>query len=528
MTGNASVAAFHAVGNTSHLALLSSRTSGKTLHEVSMGTLLQLANELICQIMNNLVPDGIEALSQVSKPLYNLCEKHLQQHRNHKRRYTTITFSRNQRRGGLMDWHGHPLALLRALLLTPTIALYPRKVVFGYWVPDTPEYAPDYPAESERRREYCAEVSKEVGRGISTAVTRCHYIPRDKVEQWIKNIKSGDFHMTLFLLFTLLVNVEEIQGLHQFFAMPVFRDMLDVVAKAVDEPLFDHPKDQAFGNLTKISLSEEWHMNDIEVDLLIQFSALPSVRTLEAYDVIQARAENPKAYPSHQSGVTAIKIMRSNISPELFSSLLEHTPNLNGFTYQHHISTHIWKPIEINLALQKYTLDSLEHLDMTGWRENRLTEISCPVGSLRRFPNLKWIRLEAGMLRYNNRSGEPQRLVDMLPASTEHLVLVGNMEAERTVKAFDGLVEMKNERLLGLDKIWFEACRCCSSHSCSYLQTKDTCNDAGTASSITGHGVICWRSRRGYEKCDFGLDACRQMVACPLNGDASTLPPLRM
>ena len=168
MTGNASVAAFHAVGNTSHLALLSFRTSGKTLHEVSMGTLLQLANELICQIMDNLVPDGIEALSQVSKPLYNLCEKHLQQHRNDKRRYTTITFSRNQRRGGLMDWHGHPLALLRALLLTPTIALYPRKVVFGYWVPDTPEYPPDYPAESEKRREYCAEVSKEVGREPGT------------------------------------------------------------------------------------------------------------------------------------------------------------------------------------------------------------------------------------------------------------------------------------------------------------------------------------------------------------------------
>lgn len=64
--------------------------------------------------------------------------------------------------------------------------------------------------------------------------------------------------MMLFFLFTLLVNVEEIQGLHQYFAMPVLQDMLDVVAKAVDEPLCSiHPKDHAFGNLTKVSLSRK-------------------------------------------------------------------------------------------------------------------------------------------------------------------------------------------------------------------------------------------------------------------------------
>lgn len=496
-----------------------------------MGTLFTLANESLFQIIDYLVPDGIEELTQASKPLYHFCAKQLQKHRSNKRKYKTVTFSRNPPRGGLNDWHDHPLALLRDILLAPRLTLYTKTVVFGYWAPDIPDYAPGYGSECERRREYCDVISKEVGHAISAEVLRCPYIPRDEVGQWTEDVKSGDFHTTAFLLLTLLPNVTEIQGRHQYFGDSLFQDMLDVVAAAVDEPNFSHPTDRAFGNLTKVNLSEEWEMNDIEVDLLIRFSAVPSVRVLEANGVTQVRAGNPRRYPSQRSGVTTIRLMRSNISAELFSSLFEHTPDLKSFTYQHHIwsvSTKHWEPWKINLALQKYTWRSLEHLDMVGLRESGLRDTGPPIGSLRPFPNLKWIRLEAGMLRCDEKDGNAQRLVDILPASTEHLVLLGPSDAAQTAKMFDRLAESKTERLSNLTNIWFEICNNCCSKFCPHLRTKDVCADAGIESSIVGHFDVRWHSRREHEEYDVERNDGRQMLTCPLNRNVVRLPLLRM
>lgn len=124
---------------------------------------------------------------------------------------------------------------------------------------------------------------------------------------------------------------------------------------------------------------------------------------LEASDVTPERAEDSRAYPFYQSGITTIKLMGSNVSLKLLSSLFERTPQLEELQLPapHLVSLYLYL-----VMLRKYAPDSLEHLNIVGWREYDLEYISPTSGCLRHFPNLKWVRLEAGMLRSNKKKSE--------------------------------------------------------------------------------------------------------------------------
>ena len=112
---------------------------------------------------------------------------------------------------------------------------------------------------------------------------------------------------------------------------------------------------------------------------------------------------------------------------------------------------------------------SLVHLELTGFTDIyhvKLRRHEPFIGSLRAFEVLETLILETVML-YNEiieqdlaagrtALAEPERLVDILPASAKKLKLVGELSDEEALEMLAGMEELRDERIPNLESISFE------------------------------------------------------------------------
>ena len=200
----------------------------------------------------------------------------------------------------------------------------------------------------------------------------------------------------------------------------------------------------------------------------------------------------PAVHFEQHSKITTLEFHQSSIDQNSFRDCIGRIKALQRFTYDFCESTAVadqtWQPRGIVQVLGWFASTSLVHLELTGVSDIYHVQFRHGepfIGTLRAFEVLETLRLETVMLYRevegtddgtpdvdlasgpreigeDERAGgsnalvEPERLVDILPASARRLRLVGGLSNEKANAMLADIVELKDERVPNLGRIFFE------------------------------------------------------------------------
>ena len=89
-----------------------------------MPKLLDLPNEILDQIIDDTIPESVEAFAESSTHIYNLARDRLDQHFNDLSSYCEVELRNDGRKYS-------PLGLLRDILQKPYLVQYPQQLTLG-------------------------------------------------------------------------------------------------------------------------------------------------------------------------------------------------------------------------------------------------------------------------------------------------------------------------------------------------------------------------------------------------------------
>lgn len=373
----------------------------------------------------------------------------------------------------------NPFHLLQDLLPNRRLATYVRSVRLGQW--DNP--LRDTIDDVLPGREGHELADKKFGKLIAEEVRECAYVPESEKDLLIDDIKYGDIDACTAMLLTLLPGVREMTLLEGFVVGPWVSYMIYWIARASEEPDFDISS-APLRNLEAVRTESRYHSDgEAMVVFLAQCSALPSVTTLDC-QATKCAGDSPGwswgwEHPFGLMSVREINIKQSSIRPDLLGCLLERTPLLKRLSYTVIPESELeWPPFEICRIFEDYAADNLEELDLD-WIAEYLR-----LGSLQQLTKLKKLRVRSKALAYQylDETQDLRPLVESLPRSIEDLQLIpalsrwwgeenemsqnmrytkelddaSNLNLEGTARLFEGLAEMKDDRLPNLKSITFD------------------------------------------------------------------------
>lgn len=320
---------------------------------------------------------------------------------------------------------------------------------------------------------------------------------------WTSDIVLGDLVAATSLLVTLLPNLEKLRLVESFrhYDTEIFYATLDSLLEATEDPNRDLTGLNLFKNLSEVGIHGCDEYAGVDFQISRKFGALPSIRTIKGRRIDGEAGQYggcffhspPPAEPA--SDITTVEFYQSSIDTASFYRCIEKIKSLRKFAYDFwqpaNPGPQDWEPRGIVGVLQLFASRTLVHLELTG-----VTAIYTVIfrrgepfiGSLRAFEVLNTLRLESLMLykevegtddrtpdekSESNQIGppeitehdwaggrnalvEPERLVDILPASAKRLRLVGELSNEEAMAMLADVVELKDERIPNLRRIFFE------------------------------------------------------------------------
>lgn len=334
-----------------------------------------------------------------------------------------------------------------------------------------------------------------------------------KAKKWTQAILSGETEASASLLIAILPNVQKLRLVDdwKFQVHGSFTGTLHDLLKAAVSDKYDITGINSFSKLTEVGMHGAGQQCGANYDVFRGFVALPSMRTIKGR-IIDGVGGGCGRYSSKCSKVESLAFYQSAIDASTVSGMLCAIRGLQSFAYDFWGDASVasvdpddrakWEPRQIVQALEIYTRKSLRHLELTSllehdrdgagnfqniesWRGEPF------IGSLCTFEVLEKIRLETMMLykeiegdnrwtreeenaisrmqegweaigenwartRAPNSLVEPERLVDVLPASICRLRLVGGLSNEDATSMLENLPALKEERLPNLLSIVFE------------------------------------------------------------------------
>lgn len=239
-----------------------------------MPQLLDLPNEILLQIIAPTNVEDIESFSSCNKRIRLLFGPVLQLHMERKIKYskTELGCSQTQTR------FPHAIMLLRDVLESPAVALYPRTVVIGDCVNVSDNYWPDrVPAH---RQEAILEIKDAIARCtelLSAHVDACPYIPMSDKLGWKGEICNGNEFTALAFLIMLFPNLKSITISDVRFYLGRVSDAVKNIAAAQQDLRESiHPLQK----LTTVRLERSSQGFQAWFDFLEPFADLESVRHL--------------------------------------------------------------------------------------------------------------------------------------------------------------------------------------------------------------------------------------------------------
>ena len=432
---------------------------------VAMPHILNLANEILYQVIAATNPHDIESLAASCKTINILAQPELKRHRELKTKYASLAFRDLE---GLEDPHNdpgvHPIYVLRDILHDRALAQYPTTVRSTPCDSDYHDWLDADQDIPELKGVRAAAAGCE--REIQNAIYRCPFIETRERETWRLHIMKGRGEAIFGLLLTLLPHLTSMAIVQQ----P--EGLITQIFKRIVE--FQQPthrvQPQALTKLARIDTAPYYSMFDVEpaheFDYLSQYALLPSMRiitgssfTTSVSGIFEWR-HNPGI-----SAVTEINIDRSTVDGESITNLVRGIRALERFSFSFgdYMPTRVvYQPRKIIRGLELYAKCSLSYLHLTCTLiEMNTTQVDDLEYNLRVFEKLKQLRIDHTLLSHHDRpclapSKEksdqecncwPQRLVDVLPASLESLELVGYVPRKRVRAFFAGFPELKAERL---------------------------------------------------------------------------------
>lgn len=279
-----------------------------------MTNLLDLPTEIVEQIVDFTIPNGISKFTESCQAIHDIGERFISADQRFRcyRSYGAIYISNvTDEDEGVFN----PLDLFQDILRAPRLARYPKTLTLGQW--DNPRRTIDdvYPEGHEID---VADVALE-GK-IVKEVRGCSYIPDNEKDLWIGEIKRGNVDTITAFLLTLLPNIQEIILLEGFHVGQFLRDMVDWMAQDPQKLI----QSGTLSKLTTVNARPRFNTNTNgkqETKFLALFSGLPSVKTLNYNDIETTSPMNKWDPLTRHTGVTDINI-EGELSSDLIASLI--------------------------------------------------------------------------------------------------------------------------------------------------------------------------------------------------------------
>ena len=462
-----------------------------------MPSLEDLSIELLEQIMRYLLPDDVDNFSDACETFRTITSKVLPRHEELKKKYSRVTCGFV---GGSTLYH--PLVLVREILEDSKIVWYVKTMLIrlgGDRITRHKMY--------EEAWRTAHQITVDYQNGIIQLLHAClgPYLGKKERERWIDETLSCDEETVVVLLASTFPCLDEIccNGDNH----P--NGKLYKLARRVAEERYSNPRAlHALSNVECIKEEGNNAQKIREMTLLRSLFWLPSIRR---YGGKYLRQKEVYEFPLNSS-IISLEFSNCLIRVPALRTILESIANLEEFTYKHHWAYEgwgldydvicwwkRWQPAQIVLILVQFASHSLVKLDLT---RNGMTETQCAreahmrmdgaagddeeeeqrnwafdgfligegydlpktfIDSLRKFQVLKNIRVQSEAfveeyVGFSARRRTVHSLVDILPASAEHVVLaLPQLCEEDSCRLMEGLPELKAERVPKLKTVIFES-----------------------------------------------------------------------
>ena len=390
-----------------------------------MVNLMDFPDELLLQIIDETLPDGIEALSQCSNRSSILSNDALIQHEADKKRYHSIEINEDD----------GPGPLLIEVVQVPRRGQYPRHANFEYC-----------------REDVRIPLDEDIVDILTQTLVQQPCIPLKELLHWIQEATSGNQDIIVAILLLLLPNLETL-------IIPSTGYCESLIRRVVkwSQESFNPQPNLPLARLENVVIGDdEWNSGrpaEFLVDHgLMIFRGLPSLRSLMCLYRTSRALYNPTITLHFCNGRTEMYVYDYELSSEDLELILQHVENVTTFAYIDRYGSNITRYLDD--TLRKYAGPSLNELKLQ-CLPNPLSELpSHGFNSLTGFTVLKKVTITLDTIRSGgNTSSSRPSLVDFLPSSVEEITVVGPITCRNAKKILDELAYAKALHFPGLKNV---------------------------------------------------------------------------
>ena len=452
-----------------------------------MPKLLELPQEILDQVIDDTIPESVEAFPKSCTYVNRLAKSRLEHHIADVESYCDIQIN-DPRTDDLLRRHrASPLELLEDILQKPYLVRYPQRLRLGGPRDD----GSPRPTDSDEFRNQ-----------IVRALNDCGYVPSDQVEEWATQICLGDYDAGTALLLALLPNIQCFVIENSFIQPDYIGRMLCFIAEAPYDVRFAG-RCLALSKLVKVELSGPGLASRGEI--LARLSTIPSVNILRCKE-IKCSAKPSTGWNLHKynSGLTIVEFHNCLVHPDVVDQLLGGTQALKRFysstRYRPNITENRSRILQV---LRQHAKHTLEELDLTSNSSTKERSDLASVDDFRDFRMLKILHVRYTTIMTEHEDGTlPQvPLTSILPPSITEVRLVGpyrswgwhqpgqlteeskavaRQDLHDLASLFDGLPALKKQCLPNLVRI---DCELSYAHDLKqfgvFQNIRQTCMEAG-------------------------------------------------
>ena len=384
---------------------------------------LELPQEILDQVIDDTIPESVEAFSKSCTYINRLAKSRLEHHIANVESYCDIQITARRTNDLLRRHQASPLELLNDILQKPYLVRYPQRLWLGN---GAKKDGSPRPTDSDELRNQ-----------IVRALLDCWYVPSDEVRKWATQICLGDYDAGTALLLALLPNLQCFVVESTSIQTNYIRRMLFFIAEASYDPRFTG-RCLALSKLVKLELSgcNLPSGGEEEMQILAQLSTIPSVKILRC-ERIRCSEISLTGWNLHKynSGVTTVEFHSCVVNPDVVDQLLRGTQALKRFYSRTLDGLNTTEDrLKIFQVLRQHAKHTLEELDLT-WNSstNEIFNLAS-IDHLRDFQKLKKLRVRYDAIMTEHEDGTlPQvPLTSMLPPSMTEIRLVGPYKSWRT------------------------------------------------------------------------------------------------
>ena len=297
-----------------------------------MARFQDLSTELVLVILDKVLPEDIEAMSLVSKSIYQLTTPRLEEHRELRKQYSNFRNAVECKPGHWHDPGGLLADLLCKIMTDSRLGHYVKKIDLDLWNTGARDgWKPDEIFEKQvtTRRTRPQHYSKTNMDIIEEAIRAIEIIPTEEVDDWLHQVQLGNEDPLIALIF---LHAPKLHSL--IFQDPHHRQysayLLKTIQRVAVQGSLVKPYPSHFKKV-EIYFAEGWE----DLDFVKAFMSLPSPISVRANSLfVDGRMhEANSAVLAQPSNVMELSFDKCLLPEQTICELLRGVKNLKTFAY---------------------------------------------------------------------------------------------------------------------------------------------------------------------------------------------------